>query len=85
MTNFKRKVIVVVKKIKRGSVMTYKDVAHASGSPFAYRAVARIMSTNHDSGVPCHRVIRSDGTLGGYNGGGINEKYKKLLKEGYKF
>ena len=58
----------VVKGIPKGKTMTYKEVALLAGSPGAARAVGMIMSHNEDSSVPCHRVIRSDGKIGGYNG-----------------
>lgn len=65
--NFKEKVYQVVSKIPKGKVMSYKEVAKAAGSPKAYRAVGNIMNRNPDSKkVPCHRVIRSDGKVGGY-------------------
>ena len=49
--------------------MTYKQVAVASGRPHAYRAVGNILNKNYDPTIPCHRVIRSNGTTGGYNRG----------------
>lgn len=81
---FKEKVIDVVKKIPRGSVLTYSEVARRAGSPGAARAVGSIMKGNFNNTVPCHRVIRSDGTAGKYNRGDI-EKVKKLKSEGYEF
>lgn len=84
MSNFREKVREVVKKIPKGEVMTYKDVARKAGNTKAARAVANIMAANYDPDVPCHRVIRSDGGLGGYNRGGILAKQKLLAKEGYK-
>jgi O-6-methylguanine DNA methyltransferase len=62
--------------------MSYAAVAQAAGSPSAARAVARIMAANEDPSVPCHRVIRSDGTLGSYNRGGEWAKRRRLLQEG---
>ena len=79
---FTEKVHDIVKNIPKGSTMSYKEVALLSGSPKAARAVANIMSANFDTSVPCHRVIRSDGSLGGYNRGGARKKRKILLKEG---
>lgn len=79
---FQEKVYSIVKKIPRGKVLTYKEVAKLSGRPKAYRAVGNILNKNHDSKVPCHRVIRSDGKIGGYNGGNF-AKRKKLIEEGY--
>lgn len=61
--------------------MTYKEVAQLAGKPKAYRAVGNILNKNHDPGIPCHRVVRSDGKIGGYNRGA--EKKKEILnKEG---
>jgi len=78
---FSEKVFDVVSKIPRGDVLTYKEVARRAGSPHAYRAVGNILNANHDPKVPCHRVIRSDGTPGGYNRGYVN-KVKILKREG---
>ena len=61
--------------------MSYKQVAWVAGSPNASRAVGNIMMENHDPKVPCHRVIRSDGQVGGYNGGGPAKKLALLRKE----
>jgi methylated-DNA-[protein]-cysteine S-methyltransferase len=83
MALFAEKVRNVVRKIPKGQVRTYKEVAAAAGSPRAARAVASVMAKNFDPTVPCHRVIRSDGTLGGYNRGGITQKRSILLSEGY--
>ncbi len=75
---FKEKVFAVVKKIPSGVTLTYKEVAQKAGSPMAYRAVGNILHTNYDQGIPCHRVVRSDGKTGGYNRG--FEKKKKILE-----
>jgi len=83
MRNFSEKVYGVVKKIPKGKVLTYKDVAKRAGSPNASRAVGNILHKNHDPAIPCHRVIRSDGNLGGYNKG-AREKRQILEKEGVK-
>lgn len=82
METFTEKVRNVVKKIPKGSVMTYKEVAAKAGNKDAARAVARIMAANYDPLVPCHRVIRSDGSLAGYNRCGIEAKAAILRKEG---
>ncbi len=82
MTRFTTIVKQVVACIPKGSVMTYKEVAIAAGNPKAARAVANIMAANYDPDVPCHRVIRTDGGLGGYNRGGVSTKKKLLLAEG---
>jgi len=79
--DFTQKVLAVVAKIPRGKVMSYGEVAAAAGSPGAARAVGTIMKHNDNPKIPCHRVIKSDGSLGGYNGlQGI--KRKLLLREG---
>jgi methylated-DNA-[protein]-cysteine S-methyltransferase len=82
MTTFTEAVHKVVKCIKPGQVMTYKEVAVAAGNPKAARAVANLMAKNYNPDIPCHRVIRSDGGLGGYNRGGEVEKRRILQKEG---
>ena len=79
---FSERVREVVRSIKKGSTMTYGEVALAAGSPRAHRAVARVMAQNYDETVPCHRVIRSDGGMGGYNRGGIEKKRELLTAEG---
>jgi methylated-DNA-[protein]-cysteine S-methyltransferase len=80
MTEFQKKILDVVKKIPKGRTMTYKQVAILAGSPHAFRAVGLLMKKNYDPAVPCHRVIKSDGTLGDYNRGGTEMK-KKMLEE----
>lgn len=90
MTEFQRKVYNAVKKIPRGKVLTYKEVARLAGRPKAFRAVGSALNKNpapfgKDAGqarIPCHRVIRSDGRIGGY-ARGQKEKIKILKKEGY--
>tara|TARA_X000001036_G_C19976049_1_gene520174 strand:- start:114 stop:389 length:276 start_codon:yes stop_codon:yes gene_type:complete len=83
-TSFQVKVWKYLKKIPRGSIKTYSQVAKAIGKPLAVRAVANAISKNPDlPKIPCHRVIRSDGSLGGYSGkGGIKTKKLLLKKEG---
>jgi len=78
MTGFKEKVLKVVERIPRGKTMGYKEVARLAGKPRAYRVVGNILSKNYNSKIPCHRVIRSDGEIGGYNRG--RKKKIKLLK-----
>lgn len=63
-------------------MLSYKEVAIRAGFPRTYRAVGNIMAGNYDSSVPCHRVVRSDGSLGDYNRGGVTEKKRKLENEG---
>ena len=81
MLSFTEKVYRVVKKIPRGTVLTYQQVAERAGSLRAFRAVGNILNKNHDPAIPCHRVIRSDGTLGGYNRG-AKMKEEMLKREG---
>jgi len=61
--------------------MTYKQVATKAGNPRAARAVGSIMRANYDPDIPCHRVIRSDGSIGGYNRGGSRQKERLLRSE----
>jgi|GEM_PF-1802797 O-6-methylguanine DNA methyltransferase len=58
--SFRQKVFAVVRKIPRGNVLTYKEVARHVGSPRAFRAVGSALKTNFDPRIPCHRVIKSD-------------------------
>lgn len=62
--------------------MTYQEVATKAGNPKAARAVANVMAKNYDPEIPCHRVIRTDGSLGGYNRGGTRAKAELLQNEG---
>jgi O-6-methylguanine DNA methyltransferase len=80
---FARKVQAIVRKIPKGQVQTYGEVAAAAGRPGAARAVGNVMAHNDDKTVPCHRVIRSDGKIGGYNGINGASKEKLLRAEGY--
>jgi methylated-DNA-[protein]-cysteine S-methyltransferase len=82
-TKFQLKVWNYLKKIPKGKVKSYLDVAKAIGKPKAFRAVANAVGKNpYPPLIPCHRVIRSDGSLGGYSGkGGINEKRRLLFLE----
>lgn len=82
MVSFRDNVFSVVRTIPRGKVLTYGEVARRAGRPRAYRAVGNILRSNFDPAIPCHRVVRSDGTLGGYNRGAAQKK-KRLRKEGY--
>ena len=80
-SGFKQSVLNIVKQIPAGKTMTYGQVAAIAGRPGAARAVGMIMSQNLNPEVPCHRVIRADGKLGGYNRGGIEQKAKLLKQE----
>lgn len=66
---FAERVYNVVRGIPKGETRTYKEVAELAGSPGAFRAVGNILNKNYDSEIPCHRVVRSDGSAGGYNRG----------------
>ena len=83
-TKFQLKIWAYLRKIPRGSLKTYSQVAKAIGKPRAVRAVANAIGKNpYPPKIPCHRVIRSDGSLGGYSGkGGIKTKKFLLKKEG---
>lgn len=78
--NFRQKVLEIVREIPKGEVLTYKEAAEKAGKPRAWRAVGNILNKNKNPKIPCHRVIRSDGTIGGYNRG-IKKKIILLKKE----
>ena len=86
-TQFQLKVWKYLKSIPKGKVKTYKQVAIGINRPKAARAVANACAKNpYAPKVPCHRVIRSDGTLGGFSSpGGTKTKKKLLKKEGFSF
>ncbi len=80
MDDFYQKVYEVTKKIPKGKVATYAQIARLVENSRAYRAVGQILRANpHPITVPCHRVISSDGSLGGYVIG--LQKKARLLKE----
>ena len=81
--DFENYVYDVVKKIPRGKILSYKLVAKLAGKPKAWRAVGNILNKNQDPEIPCHRVIRSDGKVGGYNKG-AKKKIALLKREGLK-
>ena len=83
-TKFQISVWEEIKKIPKGQTKTYKDIALALKKPKSSRAVANACGKNPLLiEIPCHRVIRSDGKLGGYSGkGGVNQKRKLLKEEG---
>ena len=74
-----KKVLDIVSGIPKGKTMSYKEVAELTGNPKAYRAVGNILNKNYNKDIPCHRVIRSNGSLGGYNKG--PEQKKRLLMQ----
>ena len=80
-TDFQIKVWNEISKIPRGKVKTYKDLARLIHKPRAARAVANACGKNpYPIKIPCHRVIRSDGSLGGYSGNAGTSKKRQLLK-----
>tara|TARA_B100000530_G_scaffold147786_1_gene92661 strand:+ start:377 stop:649 length:273 start_codon:yes stop_codon:yes gene_type:complete len=80
-TEFQVKVWEEIAKIPYGETRTYKDIAVAIGRPNSSRAVANACGKNpYVPEIPCHRVIRSDGKLGGYSGEGGIKKKEKLLR-----
>ena len=83
-TKFQISVWEEIKKIPKGQTKTYKEIALALKKPKSSRAVANACGKNPLLiEIPCHRVIRSDGKLGGYSGkGGIKQKRKLLKEEG---
>ena len=69
-----------IKSIPRGKIKTYKQVAKAINKPKAARAVANACGQNpYPIIIPCHRVVKSNGTIGGYSGKGGVKKKNKLL------
>lgn len=85
MKTFEEKVIEVVKKIPKGKVLTYGAVAEKAGNAKASRAVGSVMAKNADKTVPCHRVVKGDGSIGMYNGLQGKSKTEILKREGVKF
>ena len=83
-TDFQIKVWKYLLKIPKGKVKTYKEVAIAIKLPYSARAVGNAVGKNpYAPKIPCHRVIKSDGSLGGYSGkGGVKTKKKLLKNEG---
>jgi AraC family transcriptional regulator of adaptative response/methylated-DNA-[protein]-cysteine methyltransferase len=82
-TAFQEAVWRELRKIPAGETRSYAEIAAAIGAPKAVRAVGSANGDNHVCVlIPCHRVIRSDGSLGGY-GGGIERKKKLLASEGH--
>lgn len=80
-SEFKLKVLNVVRNIPAGQVMSYAEVARQAGFPGAARAVGMLMKSNFVPDIPCHRVIRSDGLIGEFNRG-KERKIELLRKEG---
>ena len=87
-SKFNEKVYALLRKVPKGKVTTYKNLANALGTR-AYRAVGRAMACNpYAPHTPCHRVVSSDGTIGGFSGtkelnsAPLRKKIALLKKEG---
>lgn len=81
LTDFQQQVLQATQQIPRGRIATYMDIARKIGNPKAVRAVGQALGRNPiPIVIPCHRVIASDGSLGGYSGGGGLETKAKLLQ-----
>jgi methylated-DNA-[protein]-cysteine S-methyltransferase len=82
-TDFQRAVWAKTATIKPGNILTYGDIARMLGNPKASRAVGTALGKNNVVPfIPCHRVIGSNGSLGGYSGsGGLDQKRSLLAKE----
>ncbi len=83
-TDFERAVLWTTRDIPRGEVQTYGWIARQIGEPGTAKDVGAALSRNPILYlIPCHRVVRSDGSLAGYAGGGVRVKRELLLREGY--
>jgi len=83
MNLFREKVYEVVRKIPKGKFLTYKNVAELAGYPRTWRAVGNVLNKNRDPKIHCHRVIKSNGRVGGYKDG-QKRKIELLKKEDIK-
>lgn len=82
-SEFQVRALTTLRKVPSGAVITYQALAAAVGNPDSQRAIGNTMATNPvPLVIPCHRVIRSDGTIGNY-GGGVANKLKLLRLEGF--
>ena len=85
---FAQEVYELVCSIPKGKVSTYKEIAKAIGKPKAVRAVGQVLKANrHPDKIPCYRVVRSDGLVGGYCGSdtkNISRKERLLKRDGIK-
>jgi methylated-DNA-[protein]-cysteine S-methyltransferase len=82
LTEFQERVLMATYSIPRGQTRTYAQVARLAGYPNAYRAVGTALRKNPMAPIiPCHRVIKSDGTLGNYSSGGTKRKEVMLRRE----
>ncbi len=79
---FSEKILSLTAQIPRGKITTYKALCNKAGSPKSYRACGNALHANpHLIAVPCHRVVKTNGELGGY-AKGVKQKKKLLLEEG---
>ncbi len=86
-SSFRQKVYALARRIPKGKVATYGELARLAGHPGAARTVGYFMRTNPFAPkVPCHRVVAASGALTGYSAkGGLKEKKAMLVREGVKF
>lgn len=81
LTAFQKKVLIATLSIKKGETRTYKQIAEQIGNGHAYRAVGSALKINPLAPtIPCHRVVKSDGTLGNYSGRGGRSGKMAMLK-----
>ena len=81
-TKFQMRVLLATYDVPKGKTITYKELAKKAGYPGAYRAVGSVMKMNPLAPtIPCHRVIKSDGSLGNYSNGGTRRKAEMLKAE----
>lgn len=78
--SFDERCYKILRKVPKGKVITYKEIARKLGTE-AYRAVGNAMHRNHNKKIPCYRVVKSNGEIGGFNRG-VKEKIILLRKEG---
>lgn len=84
MSKFKEKVYKACRKVKKGQVSTYKEIGRAINFPKAFRAVGNALNKNpYAPKVPCHRIVRSNGEVGGF-ANGKKAKERLLKQEGIK-
>jgi methylated-DNA-[protein]-cysteine S-methyltransferase len=82
-TEFQKEVLLATLSIKKGETKTYKEIAEQIGNKNAYRAVGTALKNNPlPIVIPCHRVVKSDGSIGNYNTGGKPRKIALLKAEG---
>lgn len=80
--DFQKKVLFLLTKIPPSKVTTYSELARAAGKPKVWRLVGKILSQNKEPDkYPCYKVVRADGSLGGYSRG-LEEKIRRLQQDG---